>query len=718
MYVFDQHGSLVTTAPLKGGQASVNIPANLGATARIVVGPTPKKTDTPYTLDYLQRLRGYQPAVTIDPKSASIDLKPIPQALWKYWRWNLCRIRGKVVKSVGGVDQPVCQARVRVCEVEPFWLILQRLSDQQILQLRDSVVRAVIPTPSIPLPPPPHQIVPGPKPPVGPALHLDVHASPAALASTFATPLQFSELQAHAKSIVASNVLPAQTVAALTSTSATLVRSSLLTNINLYRPYFCVWPWWWAWFNRCTEIGKVLTDAQGNFDLDHYELDGDDEDLYFSVEYYIGGTWTSVYAPPLPCNVHWDYQCGSDVVIRITDPRVPACGSAPDPGGKSVVLYSIGSSVSVHQMDQSTGLTAKAIPTVTTAGAPFGADLGLRIGMSRTALLTATPAITKYRWSHRRMTLSDGIADAHVSAFTNITTPIHRHYSVPNPVAGMPDVAEPALMGPSGSKNLFQIQPLAPPPGGIEWQFVDDGDLTSGIFKTRDLSTPDPDSAAGLYELKLELFHDDESPVKWTAEGVIAAVANVDDFSGIITSDIAGPAYRFTDPTDATQTVAMRWVVRVDNNYCQGNINDVQIPGGALGPCGFYTLPGSQPQQAAVRLSFTASHPHDFATFGFTVGRGSSGPIGVLSASGNVGDPSDNGYVHASGTTTFSRQFVAHDLFNLVDSGHAAPNCDRGAFAEVLGVYATATNGSGRLADLDAPRSPDIGLKAFAVMPP
>ncbi len=100
VFVFDPHGALVTSAPLKDGQAALNVPESLGAAARIVVGPTPTATDRPYTLDYLQRVRGYYPAVTIDPKSSSIVLKAIPQALWQYWHRALCRIRGRVVKTV------------------------------------------------------------------------------------------------------------------------------------------------------------------------------------------------------------------------------------------------------------------------------------------------------------------------------------------------------------------------------------------------------------------------------------------------------------------------------------------------------------------------------------------------------------------------------------------------------------------------------------------
>lgn len=223
VFVFDSRGTLVTSAPLKGGQAAVSVPESLGNSARILIGPTPKKTGKPYTLDYLQRLHGYQPALSIDPKATTIDVKPIPQALWKYWRWYLCRIRGKVVKSINGVDYPVCNARVRVCEVEPFWLILQKLPDAQLFQLRDHVLHAVS-TPSSPIPPP------GPGPLASPGARLPTVLQAKSAAST--------------SSITAAHALPAHTVAALTSTSSALVRNALVANIQVYRPYLCLWEWW------------------------------------------------------------------------------------------------------------------------------------------------------------------------------------------------------------------------------------------------------------------------------------------------------------------------------------------------------------------------------------------------------------------------------------------------------------------------------------------
>lgn len=703
VFVFDERGALVASTPLKDGRAAISVPEGAAAT-RVFVGPTPRADDKPFTLDQLQRMRAYQPAIRIDPKSATVELKPIPQALWQYWHWFLCRIRGKVVKNINGVDLPVCNARVRVCEVEPFWLILQRLPEQQLFTLRDHVLHALN-TPSIPIPPPQPSLTTAANPVLGalqPGLRAALRLTPARAAS----PPAADTLQSSVIPAVAAQAIPAHSVAALSSTSSSLVRDALITNVAILRPYFCIWYWWWWLFERCEEIGTVTTDAQGNFDIDHWELDGDDEDLYFSVEYNIGGIWTSIYAPPIPCNVHWDYQCGSDVTIRITDPRVPACGGDPDLPGKDVVLMTIGNNLSPRQI-QASGLT--------TAGKPFGGSIEPHVAFSRTALIGS--GITHYRWSYRRMTLSDGTSDAGIpaGAFTHLQVPVFRHYGLPDPnppfalsFPAVPMGPDPAFPG----ADLFKIQPALGPGDG--WVVTDGrADTPTAFFLTESLAT-DPDAAAGKYELKLELFKNDGSLVNFTDEAIMTHLANIDAPFGAstVTTTPADAEHLFVDGTG--KTVAMRWVLRIDNNVCHGNINDVQVAGGTLGPCGFYTIAS---QSATVTVSFSASHPHDFATYDFDMARGSSGVINALSDDGPVAGPSAHSYLHVG--TTFSQSYAASVLFNTVDPPAPPPNCDRGAFAEYLYVHAMATDGWSTLTSLDGPRGgpSEIGLKAFALTP-
>ncbi len=59
---------------------------------------------------------------------------------------------------------------------------------------------------------------------------------------------------------------------------------------------------------------KVMLNAQP---LIWYLCVGDHPDLYFWVEYSIGGAWTTMYHPPVRCNTYWDYACGSEVTIRV-----------------------------------------------------------------------------------------------------------------------------------------------------------------------------------------------------------------------------------------------------------------------------------------------------------------------------------------------------------------------------------------------------------------
>jgi hypothetical protein len=139
--------------------------------------------------------------------------------------------------------------------------------------------------------------------------------------------------------------LPLATRSALTSSSITVVKQALLDNIAIIRPWICWWPWIWPYFCRCDEITTVITDHQGRFETNiWYPCFGDHPDLHFWVEYCIGGVWTTVYNPPACCDTYWNYVCGSEVTVRVTDPRVPWCGDDPPLPGKQVAVLSIGHS--------------------------------------------------------------------------------------------------------------------------------------------------------------------------------------------------------------------------------------------------------------------------------------------------------------------------------------------------------------------------------------
>ena len=131
-------------------------------------------------------------------------------------------------------------------------------------------------------------------------------------------------------------------------------------------------------------------------------------------------------------------------------------------------------------------------------------------------------------------------------------------------------------------------------------------------------------------------------------------------------------------------------------------------PGANDTKCGFlvYQL------GALATISFRASHPGNFASFGFSVARVAT-LLPSASASGLVDDASANGF-NRSGDL-FSKAVPVTTLFNEGLSPGDTP-CTRAAFAESLHVYALATNGYGRLSYLDAPRGPtEIALRGFAL---
>ncbi len=76
------------------------------------------------------------------------------------------------------------------------------------------------------------------------------------------------------------------------------VREALISNIGIIKPWLCWLDWLHPWFYHCDEVAVLETDEQGRFDTTiWYSCFGDKPDLYFWVEYSIGGAWTTVYNP-------------------------------------------------------------------------------------------------------------------------------------------------------------------------------------------------------------------------------------------------------------------------------------------------------------------------------------------------------------------------------------------------------------------------------------
>jgi hypothetical protein len=205
---------------------------------------------------------------------------------------------------------------------------------------------------------------------------------------------------------------------------------------------------------------------------------------------------------------------------------------------------------------------------------------------------------------------------------------------------------------------------------------------------------------AGRYELKLELLEADGSVVDWTNAGVSLKIA--DDpapFGTAVVDTIDAPAYyRILD--GAGHLVGFRMVLRVDNNCCRADIKAISGPGLTVDDtCGFIEYaPG-----AGATISFDAEHPWGFATFSFGTTRGTATPVPEASTAGVAGaaaSPSTGGPFAEGPSFRYSKTVAVSTLLTSNTAPGDTP-CQNAAFAEVLHVWAMATDGYNRLSGLD-----------------
>ena len=664
----------------------------------------------------MQKIGAYEPVWKFRLDQSLQAVLPVPEPNWRNWLWRRCRVRGQVVKAVtpGGPQLPVCHARVHLCEVDRWFWIIRKLPDQHIIRLRDELVAQLArPFPVNPNPPdPPFRVNPIFERQAISSINDRISA--VALNPQPLPPLASVGFQSLASRVSFNpqpdppglTALPVQTRAALTSDSTILLRQTLLENINLIRPYLCLWPWLWWWFT-CDEFAVVETDEQGRFDASYwYLLFSDQPDIYVWVEYNLDGVWTTVYRPNVACHTYWNYVCGSEVTIALTDPRVPVCDNRPRPVGNQVVFSTIGNNISLTQIQSA---SAGGNEGLITDGSPFGGTLELRTDFG-TGLATA--GISYYRWSYHRLTLSNGTSAATDPDWHHLNRRVIRHYRVED-AGGNPSYPT-ELIGPLPAfpgLDLYKIEPDQTP-------VIKDAheDLVGAFFETEALSATDPEAVAGKYELKLELFNSAGNPVNLTDAGVGLHFDNQNAPFGTATVTTAPATEEHLIRDGAGKIVAFRMVVRVDNNPCSGTIFDASINGQGAGPCGFLNYPAGTGTTTSTILSFRASHPHNFATFTFEVARGSSGILTGVATSGVVGI-NHAPYTEAAGV--YSHAFTVNELLNANGNLAPAPTppCDKGAFAESLHVSAMAYDGWVRLSNLDAPRAGESGLNAFAIAP-
>jgi len=699
-YVFDVRGELLERADVRDGQVDLNLPKDGPGRMRVFIAPADEKLEARKpTPAMLERLGAYEPVLQTD--GALLNRIEIPAAILRFWPFCFCWVRGRVVRLSD--NRAVCNARVHICEVDRIPWLISRLPDLDVLRLREDLLQ-IIRNPPVPKRPPIPDPDPGPYIPAG--VPSSLQRSAFRFTSESGSPLS-SQLDSAGSRVslnpqplpprarLAANPQPlppesiqlsAELHAALRSPSTLIVRKTLVENWKILIPWICYWPYWWGFF-RCDEMAVVTTDGQGRFEtIVFYPCGGDRPDLYFWVEYDFGSGFEIVYRPWIACHTYWDYACGSEITIRVADPRVPGCGDEPDLPGCQVVVLSIGQQIAVRQV-QTAGNEG-----LTNGGQPFGTTLEPRVDFSRSELIT-NKNVPYYRWSYRRLSGPDGISSTvdatsvPLNSWAVMNRDVYRHYKVgttfPSDFMGPMPTSGP---GAAPVANLFRIRPLLPPAGN-EWVVLNENiDLATAYFDTASLAgspasgPPWPDDlAAGRYEMKLELFDSAGALVDWTAKGIDLRITDQDApfGTGTITTS---PAPAYNRIFAGANTIGFRMVVRVDNNRCSAEILPV---GGTVTPdpvCGFhnYNLPSD-----LAALSFIARHPNNFADYSFVTTRGPGPSIPDASTSGTAGEAGTNGFSEVADFTY---------LKNVVIATLLGP-CSNAAYSERLDVTAMATNG-------------------------
>jgi hypothetical protein len=725
--LFDRLGQLVSSTSLKLSrkgdlllaQGRIDARPEQLQSARLVVAPVPAESATAVlTRKAMERQLGaWTEPLQINTRRPQIDIL-IPRPGWIRWpRLCVCWVRGKLVKRVrlpDGqlLDLPICHARVTICEVDRWRLIIDRLPWADLLRLREDLLDLIRDPRPIPEPDPEPWFHPLTGPLVQPL------PDPAPLAARLAPQqLEAANLPVGLALRAAPFSVQAQAdlgTLQLRNASATLLRADLLAHLELLRPYFCWLPWLEPWFiytKQC--FGPVATDEQGRFAYPYVHLcsDTDQPDIYISAEQRIGGTWTTIHQPPVRCHTIWNYTCGDEITVVVSDPRAQPC--IPDvptvpPGGvdRWVMPMAIGG----------TWIRGTAASGTTPAGwvrpdgytdhgtvlrAPFGATLGFRQQHALSIPNQGAGGQYYYRWSVRKGNSGD---------WTLLLDPVARSYvrDLPGPDVEFPQV----LLGPQPN-NLFRFKPVlfspadwgvstATDPAGTSYYWPVDnsiGDIYAARWTTPGTTQPAAAAAAaGSYQVRLEVFDS-------TGASVAPGAAT---FSFVVPSHFVGDTLH-TRVASASERDGNGFVftVQVDNTRCSAVMHPPTLSTGVgVDDCGFlrYT-PGS-----SLTLAFDATHPNGHATFGFSLVRGAFG-VGSAGASGEVTALSAGSYT-GDGAGRFSHAFPVIQLLGPLPPVHPG-SCANAAFAESLQVYAKATDGNSRIEAYDAG-----GLRAFALAQP
>jgi len=693
-WVTDKQGNVIEKTPLKGAQVQLKTEGQVfhGQGSLYIAPEFPESARRKkVTEKMLQKAGAYQPALKL-LEGYILDLKRIPDL--SRFLFRLCNITGTVTKAftIDGITRvlPVCNVRVHICEVDPIWFILPRIPDIEIIDIRDRL-RDVIIHERIPVPFPwPWPDPPGPDP-IGPVVR-------------FARQMNARSLKTEQQELRALSlpVLDDQVISGISSSSLEVVRQTLHTHFFELRPYLCLFPRRWPFLYRCDEIAVVTPDCNGRFEhLFFYREGGDHPDIYVWVEANIGGSWETVYKPSKACATRWNYACGTDINVRITDQRVSPCECSPMPG-QAVWMKRVNDGVSIRNIRQNSagsGHLSNAIG-LTTYGStglfisPFGASFPLVVQFG-----SGLPGggATHYRWSYRQ--IRDAFLNNVSDAFKPLTSGVSKGYTYER------INSEGDTVFYTGS---FELGPFPSPNGPVyripHSEASDDVPAEPTAEWNQDTYSIGVSSTGlndVLYEFLFELLDSNGNVVPLDKDIFLvnkkdSELSNPPDAPTITAF---GRPENYLLLNGSNKAIGFRFVMRIDNNACFADIHNALVDGAETQTlCGFGQYLNKATSQ--VTLRFLAGHPHDFAHYSFSVVKGNGNAAGPTNTSGYATQAND-GY-SVSGDE-FSKGVPVADMLGA---------CDKAAFAENLYLWATHTNGNTRLQGYDAGDT-----AAFAIEP-
>lgn len=688
VWVYDKAGKLLEKQVIKNGAAKLKIDnRSLAAKGKLYI--TPEIPELPKRKAprerFLIQAGAYQPSLKFR-EDGILDLIVIPD-LDKF-RFRICNITGTVSKNfiLDGVARmlPVCDLRIHICEVDPFWFVLPKIPDLDIFDIRDRLID-IIDGPWPPIPDPVGPVI-DPIGPIGPI-------RPRPINTRLNHNVQLRTLN--------SDQLMAQKL--LMSNSADTLRSNLINHYQLFLPFLCLFPKRWPFLYHCDEIAVVQSDCNGRFNHRYFYLEsGDQPDIYIWIEANINGSWETVYRPPIACATRWDYACGTDINIVVRDERLRPCECDSMPG-QVVWMKRVGDGRSIRGIQQGNGPSAH-------LGNAIGLTDAFRVGEFTSPFGNLFPFVVQfgsgfpsaqvknYRWKYRQLrtaNLSPILAGPQLFE-GEIRKPYT--YERVNSDGDTVFYTSSLKLGPEPSPqgSVFRI-PHSEASVDVPAEPTAEWNQDTYSVNVNSLSLND-----GLYEFIFELLDNNGNVVPLDKDVFV-----VDKKAGELSNPPDAPTVSaFGRPENyvllnaANQAIGFRFVMRIDNDACYADIHNALVDGSATGSeCGFGQYANRNTSQ--VTLMFEASHPQNFAAYDFSLTKGNSNNVATADATGYVTQAS-NGY--SVGSNVFSKAISVNEILGSCPT--------EAAYAETLYLYATHTNGNRRLYEYDRQ---DTG--AFAIKP-